>query len=61
MNKELCKVIAESQPCSLDAVERVFDITKSIDKTIFILDLAQKTAIAPFELATDYMQLISQP
>ena len=56
MKKELCKIMSEFYPYSLKEVEKVFNITKSIDKTIIILCVAQRFAVNPYDLAIDIFE-----
>ena len=48
--------MSEFYPYSLKEVEKVFNITKSIDKTIIILCVAQRFAVNPYDLAIDIFE-----
>ena len=56
MIKKLCKIISETYPYSFKDVEKIFEVTKSIDKTIIVLCVAQRFAVNPYDLAIDIFE-----
>lgn len=50
MTKKICKAIAETCPFSLKQVEDIFKITKSFDKTITIIRIAERFAVNPIDV-----------
>jgi len=50
MEEKILKIIFENHIYSKDTVKRIYERTKSFDKTIFILNIATATAINPEQL-----------